>query len=225
MFWYFLWSNISRKQTRQYRKSTKEATSGKDTPRSALPILPSTPYLPANVAYRIGIRSVDGDPETWFSIYFQKIVVKIRLPPGLCPAPCWGAYSTPRPLAEKGWSWPPCWKIVPAPLCLTYCCCCAFRIFYALAYIKPYVLPGAPSLGKSWICDWYGPYRCLESVWFCSRSSIGTNQLAVKKTCRRFRCHSLSKPAKSTLPIDISHFLINYQSDRWYNHRQKCYYY
>ena len=96
MFWYFLWSNISRKQTRPYRKSTKEATSGKDTSRSALPILPSTPYLPANVAYRIGIRSVDGDPETWFSVYFQKIVVKIRLPPGLCPGPRWGAYSAPQ---------------------------------------------------------------------------------------------------------------------------------
>ena len=32
-------------------------------PRTALPILPSAPYQPVNVAYRIGIRGVDGYPE------------------------------------------------------------------------------------------------------------------------------------------------------------------
>ena len=34
-------------------------------PRTALPILPSATYQPVNIAaYRIGIRDVDGDPET-----------------------------------------------------------------------------------------------------------------------------------------------------------------
>ena len=63
-----------------------------------------------------GIRDVDRDPEIWFSGNFQKIVAKMRLPPGLCPGPRWGLTAPPDPQLKKGWAWPPCWKIVPAPL-------------------------------------------------------------------------------------------------------------
>ena len=54
------------------------------------------PYQPVNVAYRIGIRGVDGDPETWFSVNFQTIVAQMRLPPGLCHGPrCMGGLQCP----------------------------------------------------------------------------------------------------------------------------------
>ena len=102
MFWFFLWSNISRKQTRQYRKST--------TTTSIIPvrygavnkwrhesIMDSNKFITASV--RTAYPAVD--PETWFSVNFQKIVVKIRLPPGLCPGPRWGLTAPPDPQLEK----------------------------------------------------------------------------------------------------------------------------
>ena len=60
-------------------------------------------YQPMNVSYRIGIKGVDGDPETCFLVHFQKMIAKMRLLPGVCPAPRWGAHSAPTPPAAKGW--------------------------------------------------------------------------------------------------------------------------
>ena len=116
MFWFFVWCNISRKQTRQYRKSTtttsiiplsdiwrsKQATSrvyhgyqpDLSQLRSALPILPSTKR-----------------PD--FHLIFKRLLLKSACLRGSAPDPA-GASQRPRPPAGKGWSWPPCWKIVPA---------------------------------------------------------------------------------------------------------------
>ena len=45
---------------------------------------------------------VVGTPD--FKLIRKRFFAKMRLPPGLCPGPCWGgAYSAPRPPAGKGW--------------------------------------------------------------------------------------------------------------------------
>ena len=51
---------------------------------------------------------------------FSKDCCQNPLASGALPRTPLGGLQRTRPLAGKGWSWPPCWKIVPAPLIVDY---------------------------------------------------------------------------------------------------------
>ena len=117
MFWFFLWSNISRKQTRQYRKST--------TTTSIIPVR----YGAVNKWRHESIMDINKiyhsfgqhclscrRPRDLIFSLFSKDCCQNPLDSGALPRTPLGPYSAPRPPAGKGWSWPPCWKIIPAPL-------------------------------------------------------------------------------------------------------------
>ena len=116
MFWFFLWSNISRKQTRQYRKST--------TTTSIIPVR----YGAVNKWRHESIMDINKIYHSFGQhclscrrprdLIFNRLLSKSAGLRGSVPDPA-GALQrpqTPPPPMEKGWSWQPCWKIVPAPL-------------------------------------------------------------------------------------------------------------